>query len=110
MAKVTLRVGDPVIVRCNEPKLKGALPAKLVALTSEPGKIVGVEFNEDIGGHSCDGAGLQGHCMWILPENIFTTKEAEELRKLDAVAKTVAAPKKPMVLEVGDGVKAIKPL
>ena len=47
----------------------------VIALTTEPGKSIGLEFADPIGGHSCDGRGQDGYCLWVTPEHILTDAE-----------------------------------
>lgn len=30
----------------------------------------GVEFEENVGGHDCDGRGKQDHCLWASPRSL----------------------------------------
>lgn len=31
----------------------------------------GVEFEENVGGHDCDGLGKQGYCAWVKPHSLY---------------------------------------
>jgi hypothetical protein len=47
----------------------------IVGLTDADGKLIGLDFGQDMGGHSCDGRGTNGHCLWVLPKDIYTEAE-----------------------------------
>lgn len=108
MAKLTLRVGDAIVVHAPDHGIKSLPMAKIIAITDEPGKTVGVEFGDPVGRHSCDGAGKTGYCLWVAPEHILLPKEAEELKKVESLTKSVASVNKNMVLEVDGGRKAVR--
>ena len=43
----------------------------------------GVEFEENMYGHNCDGHGKQGYCLWVNPRSLYlarliNTKSASE--------------------------------
>lgn len=61
----------------------------VVAITSNVGKQIGLEFDEPIGGHNCDGKGKQGYCLWVRTFDILT--EDEYQAKLAADKATAAA-------------------
>ena len=47
------------------------------------GAYYGVEFEEDVSGHNCNGHGKQGHCLWARPDSLLlawqiNTKPASE--------------------------------
>ena len=65
--------------------------AKVIRLTAEPGKGVGVEFEEPIGGidkdgnpwgviHTCDGHGKSGHCLYVRPDQVLDDKALETFK------------------------------
>lgn len=66
-------VGQEVIVA--SPDLPASAVGRIVALTNEPGKTVGVEFYDEVGIHSCDGAGRHGYCLWATPEHVRLPSE-----------------------------------
>lgn len=39
---------------------------------------VGVQWDENIGGHSCDGHGKQGYCSWEVPYTIEIIQTEQE--------------------------------
>ena len=54
----------------------------VVSLLSSP-HLCGVEFDEDIGEHDCNGRGTYGHCLWVSPHflllvRLINTKKASE--------------------------------
>ena len=62
--------------------------AKIVRLSNEPGRTIGVEFEEPVGGtnedgeswgvnHDCAGNGRQGHCLYVRPEQLLDDKAME---------------------------------
>lgn len=107
MAKATLKVGDVVHVLNN--RIKTPTPAKIVAITADVGKPVGVEFADAVGAHSCDGAGKHGHCLWVLPEHCLLAKDVEELKKVQEATKVAKPKPAPMVLEIDDGKHVVRP-
>jgi hypothetical protein len=79
-----LRKGETYHVMGDE-----ALPTprkgKIIRLSSEPGKGVGIEFDEPVGGtdesgqswgvmHTCDGRGKLGHCLYVRPDMVLDDK------------------------------------
>lgn len=42
---------------------------------------VGVQWDENIGGHSCDGHGKQGYCSWEVPYSIEILHEQEGIKE-----------------------------
>jgi len=54
----------------------------VIALTSYAGKQIGLQFDDFNGGHSCDGKGEDGKCLWSRPWFILTP--AEYQAKLEA--------------------------
>lgn len=47
------------------------------------GAYYGVEFEEDVSGHNCNGHGKQGYCLWVKPDSLLlarliNTKSASE--------------------------------
>lgn len=61
----------------------------VIALTSNLGKRIGLEFDDPIGAHSCDGRGKNGYCLWVREFDILT--DGEYQAKLEAEAATAAA-------------------
>jgi len=72
---------------------------KIIRLSNEPGKRIGVEFEEPVGGvdesgnnwgvnHSCDGHGKLGHCLYVGAEQALDDKAKQlfEARKAEVVA------------------------
>lgn len=55
----SFKVGDRII--CSAPNY-GGLKGRIIA---KGDKKIGVEFEEDIAGHSCDGMGKNHHCRWF---------------------------------------------
>lgn len=56
----------------------------VIALTSNLGKQIGLEFDEPIGVHSCDGRGKEGYCLWVRAEDILTDDEYNAKQVADA--------------------------
>lgn len=57
----------------------------VIALTSNPSKQIGIEFEEPIGAHSCDNRGKDGHCLWTNPSWILTDEEYQAKSVADTV-------------------------
>lgn len=47
----------------------------VIALTDQPGKLIGLQFEANVSGHSCDGKGKQGYCLWTGIENLLSESE-----------------------------------
>ena len=69
-------VGDKMW--CTHRRLSSPLLGTIIALTDEPGKVIGLEFEEDMNGHSCDGRGPDRHCLWVSSVHILTEVEYED--------------------------------
>lgn len=65
-----MAVGDRVAYTGQEFKARLGAVGRVVAERKGPGKQVGVEFEVDVGGHSCDGVGKVGRCWWVLPGDV----------------------------------------
>lgn len=66
-------VGDKMW--CTHRRLSSPLLGTIIVLTDEPGKMIGLKFEEDINGHSCDGRGQDKYCLWASPVHILTEEE-----------------------------------
>lgn len=64
---------------------------KVVRLSTEPGKQVGVEFVEPVGGvdkqgqpwgvtHNCDGRGAMNHCLYVRPDQVLDDRAVQAYR------------------------------
>ena len=89
MASIKLKKGDEYW--CVHPRLtRGGDPlaCKIIAFTTTASKQVGVEFAEDIsGGHSCDGRGSDGKCLWVRVSDLTTDDMVKKLKKDAAMLK-----------------------
>lgn len=64
--------------RLPEPKY-----GTVIALTTNSGKQIGLQFDEEIEGcHDCEGRGEKNRCLWVRPWTILT--DAEYKAKLEA--------------------------
>ena len=75
----SLKKGDEywcMLTRLPVPK-KG----KIIALSTSLAKQIGLEFDEDVGGHSCDGRGKDGHCLYCRVEHLATDVMAKQITK-----------------------------
>lgn len=79
--------GDKFV--CTLKRLSKPLIGTVIALTNEPGKKIGLEFEEDVKGHSCDGRGKDGHCLWASQYDILTKEEYEASLKVTEEAKKI---------------------
>jgi hypothetical protein len=66
---------------CVHRRLALPMQGTCIALTDNVGKQVGIQFEENIGGHSCDGRGEHGKCLWFRPSNLYTDEEYALVRK-----------------------------
>lgn len=65
------------------------LTGTIIALTDEPGKLIGVQFEQELfAGHSCDGVGVNKKCLWVHYSNVITD---EQLAMLNQRAQAQAA-------------------
>ncbi len=60
---------------CLHPRMQGIYVGRVIALTTDPAKAIGLEFDEPVGFHSCDGKGKDKHCIWVRPSDILTEEE-----------------------------------
>lgn len=72
--KRTLKLGDAVVVLCRD-HVPHPTDATIIALTNEPGKTVGVMFDEPVGRHTCDGRCPDKHGLWVRPDQVRTVEE-----------------------------------
>jgi len=83
MTSLKIKKGDeywcihPRVIRGGNPPLKG----KIIVLSTGTSKQVGLEFAEDIGGHTCDGRGENGKCLWVSVSDLATDNMAEKLKE-----------------------------
>jgi hypothetical protein len=93
-----LRKGETYWIMGSE-ELPQPLKGKIIRLSNEVGKAVGVEFNEPIGGvddtgqpfgtvHTCDGRGKPGYCLYVRPDQVLDEKamQAHKAHQADLVA------------------------
>ena len=52
----------------------------VIALTSQPGKRIGIKLDEQVGYHSCDGRCEDGYGAWVMADGILTEAEYEDLK------------------------------
>lgn len=61
---------------CIQPCLGSPRLGTVIALTVEPGKLVGMEFEEPVPSRvahlDCDKKGRMGYCVWAHPNFLFT--------------------------------------
>lgn len=57
----------------------------IIALTDIPGKMIGIELDDSVGFHSCDGRGKEGHCVWAYPEDVLSETEYSDMKNAKAV-------------------------
>lgn len=85
-----IRKGETYWVMGHE-HLPRPLKGKIVRLTSDPSRAVGVEFNELMGGtddngqswgvvHTCDGHGRLGYCLYVRPDQVLDEKTMASVR------------------------------
>ena len=79
--------GDKFVFAHTE--LKEPLLGTVIALTDAPGKKIGLEFEVNVSGHSCDGRGKHGHCLWAAPAHVYTPEEYEQILKTKNEVKRV---------------------
>jgi hypothetical protein len=84
-----LKKGESYWVVGNE-DMPTVRKGRIIRLSDEPGKAVGLEFDEPIEGvnHTCDGRGKQGHCLYARPDQVLDDKamEAWKAHKKEAQA------------------------
>lgn len=90
MTKVEkIQKGDKFV--CMHPRMPAPFVGVVIALTTDPGKMIGLEFPDPIGIHSCDGRGKDKHCIWVRPEHIATEEEFTQSLKVKEATKAAAA-------------------
>lgn len=75
--KTKLTKGEVVAVVLHS-RLAKPMVGTILVLTAEVGKTVGVQFESDVKGHTCDGRGENGKCLWVSPMNVFSPEEIPE--------------------------------
>jgi hypothetical protein len=86
MADKVFKLGQSVVVVGHE-RHRHPFAGRIVAITTEPGKTIGVAATEEVGGNSLDGRCKQGHGLWVSPHQVRTPEafHAElERRKAEA--------------------------
>lgn len=68
-----IKLGDKFY--CFHKRLDKPVKGTVIALTNRPGKMIGLQFPNKMGGHECDGKGKKGHCLWVTPQHILTEQE-----------------------------------
>ena len=71
--------GDKFV--CLLPRLGTPLVGTVISLTTDETKQVGLEFDQQVNGHTCDGRGKEGHCLWTRPAFLLTIEEYEQQLK-----------------------------
>lgn len=79
--------GDKFV--CTLDRLSKPTLGTVIALTNEPGKLIGLQFAEDVKGHSCDNRGKHGYCLWVSRYNILTESEYADSLKVEQEAKSM---------------------
>ncbi len=73
------RLGDKFW--CIDPILSAPKLGSIVSLTDNPGKMIGLQFDEKIGSNiSCDGVGAADSCLWVRPDSIYTEVEWQAVK------------------------------
>ncbi len=67
---------------CVINRLPRPMLGRIIRLTNTIGKNIGLEFDEYVGGHSCDGFGVDGRCLWVTPQWIYSESEWESLSRI----------------------------
>lgn len=80
-----ISVGDRMYVVSLDNPFIGTV----IALTDEPGKMIGIELDEPAGYHTCDGRGKNKYCIWVSPEQILTEVEFEDEKKAKEAAANI---------------------
>lgn len=77
---------------------------EVLAVTPTVGKHIAVVLPEAVaGGHTCDGRGPEGRCLWVHPNDVLTPEKAAELlAAIEARALEAALAEKDFVLEIGE--------
>lgn len=77
--------GDKFI--CTHPRLGDALIGTVIALTKDETKMIGLQFDEPMNGHTCDGRGKDKHCLWVRPAHLMTVEDYEDQMKAKEAAR-----------------------
>ena len=72
----------------------------VIALTTNPAKSIGLQFDTKIGGHTCDGRGVEGCCLWVRPVDILTDEEFQAKNAAEAAMEEAATSEDIEVIEV----------
>lgn len=76
MSNTKFTIGDTVLVSEKSPYCPGETGT--VVIIDDPGlePAVGVQFIQYVSGHSCRGAGKEGHCWWINTNHLALVEKA----------------------------------
>jgi hypothetical protein len=96
-AERKLRKGESYWIVGHE-EVPAPRKAKIIRLSNEPGKAVGVEFDEPIGGvdgegqtwglvHTCDNRGKPGHCLYVRADQVLDEKAMQTFKARQAERK-----------------------
>lgn len=69
----TIQLGDRFVV--VNTKLSSPCEGTVIAITQQPGKLVGLELDEPKGIHSCDGRCKDKHGLWVRPKDLMTPEQ-----------------------------------
>ena len=72
----------------------------VIALTTNPTKTIGLQFETKIAGHSCDGRGPEGYCLWVRPDDILTEEEYEAKKATEVAIEEAVVSEDIEVLEI----------
>lgn len=72
----------------------------VIALTTNPAKSIGLQFDVNVGGHSCDNRGVHGQCLWVRSFDILTDEEYEAKKAVESSMVESSASEDIEVLEV----------
>jgi hypothetical protein len=114
-----IKKGDTYWIMGSE-ELPAPRKGKIIRLSAEPGKAVGVEFAEPIGGvdaqgqpwgtvHTCDGRGKPGFCLYVRPDQVLDEKTMQAFKARQAEVEK-ATPKFDEFEEISVGPQHSMPL
>lgn len=84
-----LVLGTKVIVQNNYPDIRIAnQTGKIIDISLQPMydiEMYGIEFDEYIGGHSCNGQGKPEHCWWVPKKYIKPIDNNKEKLRINMI-------------------------
>lgn len=95
MVTIKIKKGDIIFCVHRNAVVSGKTPGMpikgiVLGITAKLNRQIAIELDEEIrNGHTCEGRGKKGYCVWCRPRHILTVDEWKQQKKaLEAAAKS----------------------